>query len=536
MKKPSCSAVTTWMKDHGTDIVSWAGVVIAFVLSVWFSNVLGERDLSSHGRWILGATFAATFFSVNFAFIGFNLSPYSKLWRRLSLRHWGLIILLLVIPLFPVATLLVKPEKIWNAAVAVAPFVTLLSLFAYRTSADLLDPRRVIKQEYSPKAIAHYRTSLRSAIDLDSSKQKSSTLLPASERPMHMWDYRPYVIEAKSEPLWDRLMIIVSVALDAHDYEVFEIAFDKAFMIYKALLQAEDGMEGRSAEGLEYVAERRFKSLIALIGKSGSDRIFMEVVNSRLCAELTSPDCLRGFKEKFPMSLMGMLEEICAQSLLNKKEYDALKALNAVHTFTSVAAAEARKDKSDYLATFGVAGPIWIIKRIGSHSVVGGDVEMLYRCLESLAWLGCGMAAHSALKGHQEHEPLKACILSLVQLGREARNKKLQCFWDRCILPPHIHAEEKLGWILKLLVQIPPTGEGEKFIFEDTITTAYCRLRGFDCHIEHNPRSNPKFWIRDDEDEYGNKIPHQISMKGAEGYDWIIDYSDEAELKEYALH
>lgn len=536
MKTNCFSALKSWGKENGTAIAGWIGALAAVALSFWFIQLGAGKKLDHVGTWILSANFAAAFFAINFAFIGYNLSPYSKLWRRLSWSHWVLIFLLLSLPTLPIIALLLQPDWVWSAAVAISPWVTFLSAVTYFTTGDLIDPRRVLKAEYTSNAISDYCAKLAATIEEDSKRQKAANVLPKGEQPMHMWDYRPNVIEAEHEPLWDRLMIVLSVAIDAHDYEVFEIGFDKAVAIYKELLKPQSDGGSRVGEGFQYVAERRFKSLLVLVGKSSSDRIFMEAINSRLCVELTSPENLKGFKEKLPMSIMGLLEAICREALVSGKDYDALKALNAMHTFTGVAASEARKTKDDFLAPFSVSAPIFMIKRIGSYAVSGGDVEMLYRCLEALAWLGCGIASNCGDPKHREEEPLKACIASLVQLGREARHKKLQCFWERCILPPHIHAEEKMGWILKLLVQIPAPNGDTGFYLQGTMAGAYSRLRGFECSIEPDTKTNPAFWIKDEKDAADNKVPTKRSMMGAEGYNWTIDYSDEAELKEYTLH
>jgi hypothetical protein len=537
MKCNYCSTLKSCGKENSTAVAGWIGACIAIGLSFWFLHLSEGKKLDHVGTWILSANFAAAFFAINFAFIGYNLSPYSKLWRRLSWSHWILILFLISLPTFPIVTFLIKPDWMWNVAIIISPWVTFLSGVTYYTTGNLIDPRRVLKIEYAPKAISSYCAKLAETIHADAERQKkTANLIPVGERPMHMWSYHPTVIEAKQEPLWDRLMIVFSVAIDAHDYEVFEIAFDRAFAIYKELLKTKAEENSRAGEGLQYLAERRLKSLIALVGKSSSDRIFMEAINNRLCVDLTSPECLQGFKNKLPHSIMGMLEEICREALVEKKDYDALKALNAMHTFSAVAAAEARKTRDDYLAPFSISAPISMIKRIGSYAVVGEDVEMLYRCLDAVAWLGCGIASNCGDPAHREEEPLKTCIASLVQLGREARYKKLQCFWDRCILPPHVHAEEKLGWILKLLVQIPARHKESGFYLQRTITEAYARLRGYECQIKPDPSLNPKFWIEDEKDKDDKKIPLIMSMSGHEGYNWEIDYSDKTELKEYTLH
>jgi hypothetical protein len=535
MKTSRCSSIKAWGRENSSAIAGWIGALIAAALSFWFIGLGAEKKLDHAGTWVLSANFAAAFFAINFAFIGYNLSPYSKLWRRLSWSHWLLIFLLLSLPVLPIVALLLRPDWVWSAAVAISPWVTFLAAVTYFTTSDLVDPRRVLKMEYTSKRIDDYFAKFAKTIEADSNLQNDENPLPSKDRPMHMWDYRPNVIEAKHEPLWDRLMMVTSVAIDAHDYQVFEIAFDRAFAIYKRLLQAQSGVDHHVKDGLQYVAERRFKALLDLVGKSSSDRIFMEVISSRLCVELTSPASLQRFNSDFPMSIMRMLEAICREAPEIGKDYDALKALNAMHTFTGVAAIEARVN-DDFLAPFSVAAPISMIKRVGSYSISGGDVETLYRCFESLEWLGCSLAALCALSDHKEDEPLKACVSSLVQLGREARSHKLQCFDERCILPPHIHAEEKLGSILKLLAQIPASSGEKGFYLQQTITEAYGRLRGFECHIDPDPKSNPKFWIKDEKDAHGKKVPMIDSMKGAQGYSWEIDYSDESELKEYNLY
>lgn len=44
---------------------------------------------------------------------------------------------------------------------------------------------------------------------------------------------------------------------------------------------------------------------------------------------------------------------------------------------------------------------------------------------------------------------MRVVLEILAQLAREARYADLQCFWDKCTLPPHIHAEERIDTIFE---------------------------------------------------------------------------------------
>lgn len=508
-------------------IAWWVGVPVALGLSILFFRLADKADFKEAGTWLMTANFATAFFAINFAFIGYNLSPYSKLWRRLSGMHWIIFGCLLLLPVFPAFSFLMWPGSLWHAALVVAPWVAFLAIHAYLLTAEMLDPTRVLAAEYTDQAIEDYRKRLESLVDEDRKRHEATRFVPLAESPMHLVSYRPQIIETRTGGMWDRLMAVLSIAADMHDFAVFAAASEKVLAIYKALMSERPEADSGTSGGLRYIAGRRLRSALMVIGKSPSDGVFMEAVINRLCEELTAVEALKNFRGEYAKSLPGVLAHICKEALVAGKPYDALKGLNAIHSFTSAAAKQMREGGTEFLDPFIVAGCANLIKGLGQNAITAGNVEFLYRCLDALVWLGCEMAKHKI------SEPLKACIAGLVQLGREARHKKLQCFWERCILPPHIHAEEKLGDILTWLVQ-SRTDDG--YFCEDTITEAYCRLRGFECRIEPKPNLNPAFWIKDTEDAEGKRVPHKDSLMGADGYNWTLDYSDPAELKEYCLY
>lgn len=518
-------------------LVWWIGAPAALGLSVLFFNLAEHANFKEAGTWLMTANFATAFFAINFAFIGYNLSPYSKLWRRLSGMHWTIFSCLLIFPLLPALSFLIWPSSLWHAALVVAPWVAFLAIHAYLLTAEILDPVRVLHAEYTDAAIEAYRERLAQLVEEDRKRQDGQELVPIGEMPMHMMSYRPMVIETTTGGMWDRLMTVLSVAVDMHDFAVFSVAFDKCFAILKALVSQRKGLDARILAGLRDIASRRMQSVLITIGKSSSDRVFMEAANNRLCLELTSTECLTNFRSQLPKHLFEMIEFICKETLVGGKSYDALKGLNAIHAFTNATAKHVREMSAEERTSLGpqvtfldlplLANCVSVIKVLGQYAIRAGDVEFLYRCLESLDWLGCEMAKHKM------EEPLLACMAGLVQLGREARHKKLQCFWERCSLPPHLHAEEKLGDILTWLVQ-QRTEKG--FWCERSISAALSRLRGYFCYIKPDPKSNVAFWITDELDEKGDRVPCKYHSTAASGYTSEIDYSDPSELKEYQLY
>ncbi|MEA3186562.1 MAG: hypothetical protein QOD99_392 [Chthoniobacter sp.] len=515
----------------------WVGALAALGLSILFFRLAGRTDFKEAGTWLMTANFATAFFAINFAFIGYNLSPYNKLWRRLSGMHWTIFSCLLLLPLLPALSFLVLPGSLWHAALVVAPWVAFLAIHAYLLTAEVLDPVRVLSAEYTDNAIESYRERLANVVEEDWKRQDAQKLVPLGKLPMHMMSHRPMVIETTTGGMWDRLMTVLSVAVDMHDFAVFSVSFDKCFEILKSLVSERKGLDARTLSGLRDIASRRMQSVLMTIGKSSSDRVFMEAANNRLCVELTSTECLTNFRGKFPKHLFQMIEFIGKETLVGGKSYDAVKGLNAIHAFTNATAKHVREMSAEERERLGpqvtfldlplVANCVSAIKVLGQYAIRGGDVEFLYRCLESLDWLGCEMAKHKM------QEPLLACMAGLVQLGREARHKKLQCFWEPCLVPPHVHAQEKLGDILTWLVQ-HKTEEG--FWCDGEIMRALSRLRGYWCCIEPDPESSVAFWIKDRTDENGNREPCRIEAMSATGHSSNIDYSDPTELKEYQLY
>lgn len=510
--------VSQFVRMHRIGVILLAAGIIATALLVVFFLKGRTIDLSKSSTWLLTGNFTIAFFAINFAFIGYNLSPYAKLWRRLSSIHWFVFGMIMVLPLFPAISMLWWPDSLWYSALLISPILGYFAVHSYLLTEEFLDPLRVLEADYGRSTVEKYCVRLVEAVRADEKRQSENRLVPIREGPLHMVSPRTLVLETPNAGLWDRLMTVTSVSVDLHDFAVFSRAFDKAIAIFRQLYLA----TGDSSESLQLVARRRIEAIVQIVERSPSAAIFAEAVHCRLCFELT--ECVRrgDFRTPLAAAWAGFIEDACQEALVNKKPYDPIKGMNAIYSVVSAGSKQVRDGLGGALDDSLLASYASIIKRFGQYAIKGDNVEFLYRCFESLSWLGCEMAKA------QREEPLKACIAGLVQLAREARYKRLKCFWSACLIPPHLHAEEHLGHILTWLVQYK-TATG--FFLDGTIAGAYSRIRGFECGISADSASNPVSWVKEDKAK-----PHRIHEMGRHGYYGVIDYSDEGELKEYDLH
>ena len=162
-----------------------------------------------------------------------------------------------------------------------------------------------------------------------------------------------------------------------------------------------------------------------------------------------------------------------------------------------------------------------MMKALGTASVQSGDSNFLYRVFDAYGWLGC-----SAVKAN-EADLAGVCVRALAQLGREARERKMECHWDSCAVKPEDHARERIEWIVSWVVKADDALR-EKFL--GICSQGMSRLRGRVTNLQiekHGEESKIVF----DASEAAH-IEEFLSDAGGRS----LDYSDHAMLKDFELH
>ena len=159
---------------------------------------------------------------------------------------------------------------------------------------------------------------------------------------------------------------------------------------------------------------------------------------------------------------------------------------------------------------------------LGRSAIEVRDTDFLYRCLEAIAWIGCAAA-------RQDDRVMGAtCLQALAQLGREVRVAGLECFWQKCLLTPFEHVDERIFWIVSWLPQVP---EESRSGWCALTAEALSRLHGYKCRVtleaEDDGTLQPSAAIDKD-------MPHRGSIND-NGRLRTIDYSDRNMLKELEL-
>ena len=156
---------------------------------------------------------------------------------------------------------------------------------------------------------------------------------------------------------------------------------------------------------------------------------------------------------------------------------------------------------------------------LGESAIELSDSEALYRCMETLAWIGCSAVRYNGTEtGRRTAE-------AIVQLGRRARAANIDCFWERCARTPFDHAVEHLSWMVSW---IPRSTNGKGWL--GVLGRAASRLRGVEMALDLDETTDPPTVtvVRSD-------TPYRESVDD-HGVRRTYDYSDPTMVDEFKLH
>lgn len=491
------------------------------------------KDLKNISSWLLGINFTFAAFSINFTYFGYQLSRYKSILEKVKRRQWINIIILLTLPFVPIIVFLININCFALSALILLPIIILSSIDNAALTRRYLDPSIYLKNELTDTKINKYLGELYKDVEPEvSAHQNYLGNIKKFQIPAHEWRFQADLLGLKENDLWDKVSTVLKHAVKNNDYPIFQLALDYVMKLmlttYRFKSRKKD--DYRELGGLQSLSRQRFRGLVYWVLESDAEGIYIETWANRLCAFLKSSEALNKPLCDLTNEVMSDITYIGSIIIGSKKNQDPMKILNTIHTVMELSIqninSDEKNDEKRFLENYGIAGYAHLIQLLGEDAIRAKRINFLYRCIETLSFLGCNSA-----KIHSKQSVI-ACFEALVQLGRISRKEDIKCFWSHCIIPIHLHAEEFLGHILTWLVL--DLKEDGSFPLRSCSEQAYSRLRGFKCKIIPKKNLNPIFWIEDEHDKENNLLPH-IEYMNANGYEGSVDYSQINDLTEYQL-
>lgn len=492
------------------------------------------KDLSGISSWLLGINFTFAVFSINFTFFGYQLSRYKSILERVTGRQWFNIAVLLTLPFIPLIVFLVSQEYFVLSALILLPIIVWSSIDNAFLTRNYLDPLVHLGNELTDTKINKYLDELYKSVENEVvAHKKYLENLKTFQIPAHEWSFQTDLLGLKKNDLWDKVATVLKHSVENNDHPIYQSALDYAMKLLLATYRYESRKKDdyRERGGLQSLSRHRFRGLSYWVLENDAEGIYIEAWANRLCAFLKSSEALSDPLGGLTEGVMSDITYIGSIMLGSQKSQDPMKILNTIHAVIELSIHQIDSDEKDgkdrFLDKHNIAGYAHLIQSLGKDAINARRIHFVYRCMETLSYLGCNSA-----KIHSR-QSVVACFEALVRLGRTCRKEGIGCFWSHCIIPLHLHAEEFMGHILTWLVR--DLKEDGSFTLKSCAELAYSRLRGFKCEIVPKANLNPKFWIEDIRDGDGNLVPHVESLSGMYGYGGEVDYSQQDDLTEYHL-
>lgn len=479
----------------------------------------------------LTITFAAVTFSVTFSISGFNSSAYRQFHKNLPPRLLLACVALVISALTPLVILVFWPRAFAQVSLLLLSLLTAAAGLLMEIARRETDPVALLNRLCSKNVFAKYFQNLAKQIDVRISETKALELSKPTDRPTHEFSWHLSVPTSQDDPL-TCMATLGLLAIQNNDSH----ALSRVMMRFLDVLSMATTMEFRDTKahsfqvssGVQKQIYDAFEKVVFALKKDANtvclarvaidvmaEFAVMQVREHKQTNDLTGfvlymLECLAHHCYKSGSTREIHVSVIVARQLAQKGMDDPLKG------------ATEQPSVDESLFNFALPGLLRVVKRVGSMGIENNDSQLLYRCLDALAYTGC-----SAVK-HQHMQVATACLRNLAQLGREARAKDLECFWDRCPLRPSDHADERIGWIASWVFKIP---EDQRDGWISLVEKAYSRLTGKETTLEYGTDKEGKPFVK----RHDSKKPYcEPYLMEAAGRD--VDYSDFQFLKDLELH
>jgi hypothetical protein len=479
---------------------------------------------------LVGVTMALAIFAINFSFVAFQLAPYRQLLRGPSPTHLLAALGLVIIALLPLIGSLCSTETTGRLAAAVTPLLAYGTIFLVVLGLREAEPDRVLATKASDTALDRFarqfelaaREQIKALQQLDFEAD-----LPTDDRfppPTHEIFHRVPPPPLKDDP-FEICVRTVEASIKADDAAVFTPSVERLLYLLERLrsysYKDSDGINGWevAAAGTTHgvAALNRVAELLGSSEASGvlvsrfTDIVARHVRQAGFDGQATSERVISLFMTGVAISKRKIERDSDGAGVIG-----LLLAARKVCDQTLRSLDREQDQFGDHSLAAYPAG----VRAIGEAAIEQGDSDLLFRCMETLSWIGC-----AAVRFGGRETGLRAAG-GLVQLGRMARYARLECPWPRCTLTPFQHVRERLAW---MVTWIPKADNPHQWL--EPLSTAFSRLDGYEKKLRLNEETDPLDveFVPNEE-----RKPHQESFF-AEGGTRTLDYSDEGMLKDQVL-
>lgn len=480
--------------------------------------------------WIIGLAFTLSLFSVNFTFFSYNLSKYKNLIDKISLYQWVRIVFLICIPVLLVGlSIFLYDVWVYNMAVWSLPIIILLGWWNSISISRKINPLLWIGKITDQKKLENYICSLSNLLIEEKKKSKEilSDLRDSAQIASSPFDFKSVVISVGKDDVWDNLASVTQLIISNDDYEIFKKIINEAHVVLEKLIKLFD--ENHKDDNIKHdfieCCKNRFSLFLNDTYINSKNKIYTDFINNFISEKLRKFDIS---KENLSIFYYCKIAAQLIKKSINNNDNDALFLISTLNIAAEIYGVNNKKDKFRDTYYCVVADIINLMKGIASQYIDKNNSHIVYKTMKMISYIGC-----NAVK-RNDYYAIVASFETLAQLGRECRAANIKCFWHKCMIPIHIHAEEFMSFILSWLFE--KSEDIENFECKNIAEAAYSRLRGFECEIIYDDKYKYySQWINFKTNDLGEKIPYVESESGMYGYGAIIDYSDYTELQEYNL-
>lgn len=496
-------------------------LVIPFGIISFYMGFFGVTTfLEKYTAIIITLSIGFATFAITFSFLQYQFSPYKTLLRSISLKHLIFSCLVLLIATTPLFCLFLSLENVPTVGAFCIPILFYCLILLIVIASEETNPSIFLERKMSDRAIGRFLLKYDVRVNSELKHKESLDFSKPGEAPMHDFSNRYTTSSIPNDP-FNHLLIVNEIALKNGDLLMYEYVIDHFLMLSDACLHSNTKEESRDFKfKVQKLITDSFETCVNSILKLSESLPVQNLLVYKV-GDYIKSKALDNLQVREPSIGMSSTLTNFAKNMINKND-DA--SLYIISTFRQLAqkgiydppTGEDLNLFKNYLAIFPD-----LIKKIGQEAINKKASDFLFRCLEELGYLGC-----TAIKNN--HYPVGIeCLQAIVQLGREARNANIKCFWTRCALDAIDHAEERLTW---MLTWVPSLEEKERNDWAESFSTAYSRLSGYKTEI---------FFVdKDSKIGYGIEKTSAPHIEGfmTEGYHKQINFSDFAEIKESKLY
>jgi hypothetical protein len=494
---------------------------IPFLLIALGLAVIGRNNsFESYNTAFITGSIAVGLFAVNFSFLQYGFSPYKSILRTINSRQVWYSVLVIILSLTPLIALAVDVCSVGLAAFMTLPMLTYSAIFLWIIAREESSPAVLTKRIINEKSLDLFVKSYlikKKELSLSNQKFDFSSL---DEAPLHDFRSASENIYLESDP-FNLIYNIIVISISNSDTHIYDSSLKNLFLTCDRIKNLPNAAKGDyvALEEHFFVILKRISISTFELDKTGlfsyrflticdsyiryksskilqTQKIVYETVS--IAVDLTKRILSKSEWQR-PLTLISCCRNICQKGMHDKKRETGSDGLFFA--------------RLEYLPSS--------IKLIGQEAIKQKDSDYLFRCLEELGYIGV-----SAIKNNL-YQLVRSCVQFLVQLGRESRAGKIQCFWQSCALEPWQHAEERIWWIFSWLRCIP---EDNREMYVGLFERAYSRLNGkeinFSIEIE-----NDQLIVS----QSSSGLPHQEQII-SNRYVSLIDYSNPENIKEHKLY